>query len=130
MAAPIYGSEQYVKQFFTAESVADRPVSWAIALHSTDPGTGDDNELSGGAYERQAVTFSASSKTSFFEAESADDVVFPAAGAGESYTVSHYTIRDATSGSCLAIAKMPVAIPIVEGGVISFPATYIKVRGV
>lgn len=130
MAAPKHSSEQYVKQFFTSEVVDDRPVSWKIALHSSDPGTGDAGEVSGGTYARQDVTFVSVDKGDYFEVESVDDVVFPAADVGQSYTVSHYTVRDGVSGECLATGVMPVPVPVVEGGIISFPASFIKVRGV
>lgn len=130
MAAPLHGSEQYIKQFYTAIAVDARPTSWKIALHESNPGTGDLGEVSGGTYARQEVTFTASSKIDYFEAESVADVIFPAAGVGQSYTVTHYTIRDGVSGKCLSIGAMPVPVPVVAGGIISFPATFIKVRGV
>lgn len=130
MAAPKYGSEQYVKQFFTTDSVAARPTGWEIALHSGNPGAGDANEVSGGSYVRQSVTFAASDQGGYWEGASESDVIFPAASVGQSYTVTHYTVRDTASGECLAIAALPVEVPIVEGGIISFPAGYIKVRGV
>lgn len=130
MAAPIKASEQYVKQFFTAEVVADRPTSWEIALHSSDPALGDIGEVSGGNYARQDLAFSASDKGTYWEAENEADVVFPAAEIGQNYTVTHYTIRDAVTGEALAAAQLPIAIPILDGSILSFPAGYIKVRGV
>lgn len=130
MAAPIKASEQYVKQFFTVEAVADRPTSWELALHSSSPGTGDANEVSGGSYARQPLAFTTSNKGTYWEAENNGDVVFPSAEPSQNYTVTHYTIRDAATGEALATAQLPVAIPILNGSIISFPAGYIKVRGV
>lgn len=130
MAASKHGSEQYAKQFFTTSAVDARPTGWEIALHTGSPGQGDANEVSGGTYARQSVTLSAVDAGDYWEAVSQTDVVFPAAGPGQSYTVTHWTVRDSTSGECLAIGAMPVPVPVVEAGIISFPAGYIKVRGV
>lgn len=130
MTAPIYGSKQYVQTFFTGEVVEARPTGWLIALHTDNPAAGDSNEVVGGTYMRQNVTFVAEEKANFWEAASDIDVVFPAADVGQAYTVTHYTVRDALSGECLAIGVLPVSIPIMEGSVLSFPAQYIKVRGV
>ena len=110
--------------------MAARPNSWVIALHAGNPGTGDANEVVDGNYARQAVTFAASDQGAFWEGASTADVVFPAASAAADYTATHYTIRDGASGECLAIAALPVPIPVVEGGIISMPAGMIKVRGV
>ena len=130
MAASNHGSEQYIKHFYTGDTVATRPSSWLIALHDGNPGTGDDNEVVDGNYARQSVTFAASDQGAYWEAANAADVVFPAASAAAGYTATHYTIRDGASGECLAIAALPVPLPVVEGGIISMPAGMIKVRGV
>lgn len=130
MAAPIYGSKEYIKHFYTTDTVEARPVSWLVALHTGNPGTGDASEVSGGTYARQSVAFTASEKTGYWEAENVADVAFPAAGVGQNYTVTHYTIRDGGTGQALSVGVLPVPIPIVENSVISFPASYIKVRGV
>lgn len=130
MPASKHASEQYVKQFFSTDAVAARPTGWLIALHTGNPGTGDANEVADGAYARQTATFAATDQGTYWEGASAADVTFPAAGAGANYTVTHYSIRDAATGACLAIAQLPVSIPIVQGGVVSFPAGFIKVRGV
>lgn len=130
MPASLHGSEQYIKQFYTIDAVDDRPTSWEIALHETNPGTGDDGEVLSVSYARQELTFSAASKATYFEAANEADVIFPALGLGESYTVTHYTIRDKLTDKCLSIGQLPVPLPLVEGGIVSFPATFIKVRGV
>lgn len=130
MPASLHGSEQYIKQFYTTEVVADRPTSWEIALHTAPPGTGDDAEVVGTTYLRQELAFTATAKTAYFEAENVADVIFPALDVGEAYTVTHYTIRDKVSGECLSIGQLPVPLPLVEGGIVSFPATFIKIRGV
>lgn len=130
MAAPKFASEQYVKQFFTTSAVAARPTGWMIALHAGNPGAGDDNEVADSAYARQAATFVAEDKGVYWEGSSQADVIFPAAGAGANYTVTHYSIRDAGTDECLAIAQLPVPLPVVANGIVSFPAGFIKVRGV
>lgn len=129
MAAPKYGSEQYVKYFFTGDAVDSRPASWEVALHSGDPGTGDGNEVSDGAYSRQPATFSASDSGSFWQASNDADVDFPAAGVGADYTVTHFSIRDG-DGNALLVAPLQVPIPIVAGGIVSFPAGFLIARGV
>lgn len=129
MAAPKHISEQFVKQYFTAEAVDARPTGWTIALHAGNPGTGDANEVVDANYVRQAVTFLAVDAGTFWEGESEADVAFPAAAAGADYTVTHYSVRN-NSGDCQAIAALPVPIPVVAGGVITIPAGFAKVRGV
>lgn len=136
MAAPLYGSEAYVKYFFTNDAtIADRPTEWEISLHTGDPGTGNANESTGGYYSRQELTFEAyeapiGGPTKYFEAQSVGDVVFEEGGPGDDELISHYVIRDKTSGEALAVAKLAVPIPVKTGTVIIFPANYIKVRGV
>lgn len=133
MAAPLYGSKEYVKYFFTAEAIDDRPTEWEIALHTDLPGTGDDNEVDVHGYGRVGVTFESyvhPDSGSFWEAQSVADVAFPPGGPGDEYIVTHYTVRDKTTGECLAVAKLAVPIVVREGTVITFPANYIKVRGV
>jgi len=130
MAAPKYISEQFVKQFFTAETVAARPTGWTIALHAGNPGTGDANEAVDANYARQSATFTASDAGAFWEGANAADITFPAAAAGANYTATHYSVRNATGGAALAVAALPVPIPVVAGGVITIPAGFAKVRGV
>lgn len=134
MAAPLHASKEYVQYFFTDDfSIASRPISWEIALHTGNPGLGSANEVIESGYERVGVAFTAAEEPvngKYWEAQSVADVVFPPGEPGQDYTVTHYTVRDQTSGECLAIAQLQVPIPVVSGTVITFPANYIKVRGV
>ena len=130
MAAPKHSSEQFVKFFFTTSVVESRPTEWEIALHTGSPGAGDAQEVSSYSYQREDATFTASDKGSYWEAENDTDISFPVADTGESYTVTHYTVRDKTSGECLAIGEIPVPVQVEEGTIISFPAGRIQVRGV
>lgn len=133
MPAPIHISKDLVAYYFTADVVADRPVAWEVALHTKNPEKGDLWEVEETGYARTSVTFTKyedAEDRGFWEAENEADVSFPAALEGQDYTVTHYTIRDATSGECLAIAALEVPIPVVEGTIVTFPATYIKVRGI
>lgn len=130
MAASKHGSEQYIKQFYTTDTVATRPSSWVIALHAGNPGTGDDNEVVDANYAREAVTFAATDQGSYWEAANTADVVFDAASSGASYTVTHYSIRNGSTGEALATAELPVPIPVTAGGIIAMPAGMIKARGV
>lgn len=133
MAAPVHGSKEYVKYFFTDDATSNRPTSWEIALHTGDPGTGDANESSGDTYQRESVEFEAYAEPNdgkYWEAQSTQDVAFPAGGEYDDYVVTHYTIRNAGNGEALATAKLAVPIPVKQGTVITFPANYIKVRGI
>lgn len=130
MAAPKYSSEQFVKFFFTGEAVNDRPIGWELALHTGNPGEGSQNEVSSYSYERSSISFSTEDKGGYWEASNTHDVTFPVADEGESYTVTHYTVRDTATGDCLAIGELPVPVVVAEGTVITFPAGRIKVRGV
>lgn len=133
MPAPIYASKEFVKHFFTTDVVESRPIAWEVALHTKSPGTGDLWEVDATSYARTDVTFEAyvdPEDRGFWEAQNVADVAFPIAMAGEDYTVSHYTIRDKTNGECLAIAALEVPVPVVEGTIVVFPATYMKVRGI
>ena len=133
MPAPIYASKEFVAHFFTTDVVESRPIAWEIALHTQSPGTGDLWEVDETSYARSDVTFNKyedPEARGFWEAQNTADVTFPAALAGESYTVTHYTVRDKTNGECLAIAALEVPIPVVEGTVVTVPATFMKVRGI
>lgn len=133
MPAPINASKQYVRFFFTSESVDPRPTSWEVALHTKNPGTGDDFEVSEPSYSRVPATFTSyvdPEGRGFWEAKNLADISFPAAGAGASYSVSHYTVRDATTGEALASGALTPPIPVVAGTIVSFPKDYLKIRGV
>ena len=130
MAAPKYSSEQFVKFFFTDEAVSDRPIGWELALHTGSPGEGSQNEVSSYTYERSNISFSTEDKGGYWEASNTQDVTFPVADQGESYTVTHYTVRDIATDNSLAIGELPVPVVVAEGTVITFPAGRIKVRGV
>ena len=75
------------------------PTTIYMALFTSDPtdaGTG--TEVSGGAYARQTITFSAPTNGS---TSNSADVLFPVATAGWG-TVSHFAVYDAaTSGNML-----------------------------
>lgn len=73
------------------------PSTVYISLHTASPGeTGDlTNEVSGGSYARQAVTFAAPSTDGLFV--SSGDVTFPTATASWG-TVSHFAVCTAASG--------------------------------
>jgi|GEM_PF-1547468 len=129
MSVPEHLSEQLIKYFFTDEASATRPAAWKVALHAGNPGAGDDNEVTEGAYAQVAATFASSDAGDYWEAANEADVTFPAAGVGASYTVTHFTVRDSATDACLAIGQLPVPIPVVESGVVSFAAGDLKVRG-
>lgn len=132
MLAP-WAQQQILTYLFTGDAMGTRPTSWFVAIHTGDPGTGDDNELTTGAdseYERKAVTFAVGLDGTEYEAATLGDVTFDPAGAGTSYTATHFTIKDAlTGGNTLAKAAFPVPIPVVAGGVVSFPLGELLIEG-
>ena len=129
MPAPLNISEQFVKYFFTDETVADRPASWEVSLHTGLPSLGG-NEVVDGNYSRQPVTLASSDQGTYWEASNEAPVSFPAADVGANFTVTHFAIWDAVSGGMLGQAAIPAPVAVVEGTIISFPINYLKSRGV
>lgn len=79
-----------------SESEYERPSQVYLALHTGNPGdTGSENEVSGGAYARQIVTF-AESAEGVIENSNVPLFTMPAC------TVSYFSVWDAsTGGNCL-----------------------------
>jgi len=84
-------------------NVAYTPATtWFLALYTSNP-TGADSgtEVSGSGYARQAITFVAASGSSSGITENVADVTFPQATADYPAPVTHWGIRDASSGGNL-----------------------------
>lgn len=98
MSAMTDYTEERVLKHFAGISSFTMPTSIFLALHTATPGeAGSSNEVSGGSYARQAITFTWNSGSS--RVENTAQVAFtnmPAA------TVSHWSIKDAsTAGNTL-----------------------------
>jgi len=103
---------------FTTSSVT-RPTTWRVALYTGAPSdTGGGTEVSGGAYARQAVTFSVSGNT----ATNSGAVEYPTATANYG-TVTHVGVFDATTGgNLIAYAALSASKAIATGDVFRIPA--------
>ena len=121
-----YLSQQIIADYFVGTKY--------ISKHTSNPGATGANEVTVGidsAYARQAATMASSLDGNYYRARNDADVVFPAAGAGASYNVTHIAVWDAvTGGNCLAIAPVTGGtIPVVAGTINTFAANDIVVRG-
>ena len=98
---------------------ATRPTAWFVALYTSAPNdAGGGTEVSGGAYARQAVTFSVSGDT----ATNTGAIEYPTATAGYG-TVTHVGIFDAsTGGNLIAYAALTASKTIDTGDVLRLPA--------
>lgn len=99
---------------FTAGG-ATRPTEWHVALYTAAPGdAGGGTEVSGGAYARQAVTFTVSGNT----ATNSAALEYPTATASYG-TVTHVGVFDAsTGGNLIAYAALTTSKAIDTGDVL------------
>lgn len=111
--------ETRVLTWVFTNSSATRPSAWYVALYTGAPNdAGGGTEVSGGAYARQAVTFSVSGDT----ATNTGAVEYPTATAGYG-TVTHVGIFDAsTGGNLIAYAALTASKTIDTGDVLRLPA--------
>ena len=111
--------ETRVLTWVFTNSSATRPTAWFVALYTGAPNdAGGGTEVSGGAYARQAVTFSVSGDT----ATNAGAIEYPTATAGYG-TVTHVGIFDAsTGGNLIAYAALTASKTIDTGDVLRLPA--------
>lgn len=132
MLAP-WAQEQVLTWLLTTGTMGTRPTAWYVALHTGDPGSGGDNELTTTAdanYVRKAVNFTVALNGSQYEADNDADVAFDPAASGASYTVTHATVKDAaTAGNTVLIIPLPTSIPVVDGGLVSIPISELLVEG-
>lgn len=103
---------------FTAGG-ATRPTAWHVALYTAAPSdAGGGTEVSGGAYARQAVTFTVSGNT----ATNSAALEYPTATAPYG-TVTHVGVFDAsTGGNLIAYAALTTSKTIDTGDVLRLPA--------
>jgi hypothetical protein len=111
--------ETRVLTWVFTNSSATRPAAWFVALYTGAPNdAGGGTEVSGGAYARQAVTFSVSGDT----ATNTGAIEYPTATAGYG-TVTHVGIFDAsTGGNLIAYAALTASKNIDTGDVLRLPA--------
>lgn len=119
-AATNWLEAEFVKWAFTTETMGTRPTAWAVHLHTADPGEdGTANELSGGGYVQQAVTWTRTNN----EVANTAAVTFPVASSG--YTVTHVSIKaDATT--VIAKGALAVSKTLVAGEALVFAINELK----
>jgi hypothetical protein len=100
-------------------SAVTRPTAWYLGLFTAAPGeAGGGTEVSGGAYAREAVTFSVSGDT----ATNTAAIEFPVATANWG-TITHVAVFDAsTGGTQIAYAALTTSKTISTGDVLRVPA--------
>jgi hypothetical protein len=110
--------ETTVLQFAFTTGAVTRPTSWYIGLLTAAPGeAGGGTEVAGGAYVREAATFSVTGNL----ATNTAAIEWPTAG-GAWGTLTHIAIFDAaTSGTMLAYAPLTAAKTIDTGDVFRIP---------
>jgi hypothetical protein len=94
MAAASNYTENLAVQWLLTTSTPTRPTAWFVSLYTsaTDDATGG-TEVTGGAYARQAVTFTVSNDT----ARNTATLTFPTATANWG-TITHLAVHDAVTG--------------------------------
>jgi len=111
--------ETTVLQFAFTTGAVTRPTSWYIGLFTAAPSeAGGGTEVAGGAYVREAATFSVTGNL----ATNTAAIEWPTAG-GAWGTLTHIAIFDAaTSGTMLAYAPLTSAKTIDTGDVFRIPS--------
>ncbi len=112
--------ETRVLAWVFTDGSATRPTEWHVALYTAAPDdTGGGTEVSGGAYARQAVTFTVSGNT----ATNSAALEYPTATASYG-TVTHVGVFDAsTGGNLIAYAALTTSKTIDTGDVLRIPAS-------
>lgn len=124
---PVF-EEETLKYWFTTDAMGDRPTSWEVALHSGDPGTGDDNELTDANYARESANFEVVADGDGFIARNDADIVFPALVAG--VTVQFMSVRDATTGDHIRSVQLNPPKTFSAGGIPRIPINELVFEGV
>ena len=103
---------------FTSGSVT-RPTAWYLGLFTAAPGeAGGGTEVSGGAYAREAVTFSVSG-----DAATNTAAIEFAVATADWGTITHVAVFDAsTGGDQIAYAALTTSKTIATGDVLRVPA--------
>ena len=111
--------ETIVLQWTFTNGSVTRPTAWYLGLFTSDPGEASGGtEVSGGAYVREAVTFSVTGDT----ATNTAAVEWPVATANWG-TITHIAVYDALSGgNQIAYAALTSSKTIATGDVLRVPA--------
>lgn len=120
--------QETLTYWFTTDAMGDRPTSWEVALHSGDPGTGDDNELTDANYAREAATFEVVADGDGYIARNDADIVFPALAAG--VTVHFMSVRDAATGDCIRSVQLSPPKTFSAGGIPRIPINELVFEGI
>lgn len=129
MASNPFFEQETLTYWFTDDAMGTRPTEWYVALHSGDPGTGADNELTDANYARQPVVFEVVPDGDGYVARNVADLVFPALAA--SANVLWVSIKSAASGgSHIRSVAMPIPKAFDPGGIPRIPAQELVFEGV
>jgi hypothetical protein len=111
-------AETLVLSFMFTTGTATRPTEWHLGLFTAAPGeAGGGTEITGNAYARKAIAFTASLNL----ATNSGNVEFDAA-TGSWGTVTHVAVFDAaTSGNMLAYAELNGSKVIGSGDIFRVP---------
>jgi hypothetical protein len=128
MKASNFLETQALNHFFRNGQVASVPILY-LALYISDPTDADiGTEVAGGGYVRQIISFSAPAQVEGAGQIANDNqIVFPTATANWS-TISHWGVRDAsTGGNLLTYAPVPTPKLIEQGDEAKFNAGAITI---
>ena len=111
-------AETLVLSFLFTTGTATRPTEWYLGLFTSAPGeAAGGTELSGDAYARKAIAFTATGNL----ATNSGNVEFDAA-TGDWGTVTHVAVFDAaTSGNMIAYAALGTSKAIGTGDIFRIP---------
>lgn len=99
-----------------------QPSALYMALHTADPGeTGTGSEVTGGSYAPQTIAFSAASGDTASNSGAVNFATMPAT------TVTHFSIRDASSGNPLFVGPLSSSQTTTAGQTLSFAAGQVTV---
>lgn len=121
--------EQKVLQHFFNGNAQTSPQALYVALYLSDPTENDTGtEVNGTGYARQQITFGAVGTSGTKSIVSNNSTItFPTAG-GSWGTITHFGIRDASSGgNLLAFAPLSVSKTINSGDRLEFPSAGVVV---
>jgi hypothetical protein len=99
-----------------------QPSALYMALHTADPGdAGTASEVVGGSYAPQTIAFAAASAGSAASSGVVNFATMPAV------TVTHFSIRDASSGNPLFIGPLSTPQAVSAGQTLTFPSGQVTV---
>ncbi len=117
--------ENALQNHFLAVSTFTRPTTVFLALYTTNPTDADTGtEVSGSGYSRQTITFGSASGGS---STNTNTVTFTASG-GNFGTITHWGIRDAsTGGNLLVYGALTASRTVTDGESLVFNPSTITV---